>query len=121
MPGGGTRGLLRIRPFIYPPVLAKPIEQTGASGELPKAFAFRTRVSQGSEGALGSAEVNQVLRQTFFSQDSGNHRAIPPGVLHANLESLAAALLEVVNIAQHKVIDRQGQVVRTLLNGLLRK
>ena len=58
------------------------------------------------------------MRQTLLGQNSGNHRAIPPGALHAKFEALAATLLKVVNIAQDKVVDRQGQIVRSLLDRL---
>ncbi len=118
MPGCSSRGLLRIRPFVHPPVLAKPVKSSGAGRKLPKAFALRTGISQWFEGTLGLAEIDQVLRQTLLGQDSGNHGSIPPGALHANFKTLAATLLKIVQIAQHKVVDWQGNIVRRFLNGL---
>ena len=88
---GGVRGLLGVLAFIDPPGVPKSVFLPTVGHELPDPPRAGARKRQRLEGALGLRQVNEVLRQSFFPQHTGNHLAITPGAAQSGFHDGTAA------------------------------
>ena len=64
------------------------------------------------EGAFGLRQVNQILRHALFLQHAPNHFAVASRAAQPGFHDGAAARrLEIIQVSQHRIVDRQRKVV----------
>src|SRR5579872_4124864 len=100
---GGSRRLLRILPFINPPVALQAVSLGAAGHELPHAASSRTGERQRMESRFRLREIDQVLRNAFFLENSLNHLLIATATRQRMLEGGTSAAGEVADVSSYRI------------------
>src|SRR5947208_14211671 len=99
MTGCGVRGFLRILPFIHPPTALQTIASSSAPHELPHAARAYARNGQGMKPGLRLGQINQLLGNSFLSQDLLDHVLITATTDQVMPQRAASAGCTVVDVA----------------------
>ena len=108
--GGGAGGLLGIHAVVGVGGLLQAVLIAAPLEELPHAAGGGARYGARDETGFRLRQVNDLLRNAFFVQDALNHGPVAARALQSGEEGLVAAIGEVIDVAQHGVVDREGQL-----------
>ena len=89
----------------------RPFSRRRAGHELPDALGLGTRQRVRLERALDERHVGEIERQPFGAEDALNHRQVLAAARHAFLDEVVKTALKQLDVRQHPLVERDGDVV----------